>query len=54
MLHTGVKDDRTMAERPRQGPDQIIRKLADGNKLVAGGAELHEPCSGPSRYSFTA
>ena len=25
-------------------PDQIIRKLAEGNKLLAGGAELDEVC----------
>ena len=28
--------------RRRHTPDQIIRKLAEGNKLLAGGAELDE------------
>ena len=30
--------------RRRHTPDQIIRKLAEGNKLLAGGAELDEVC----------
>jgi transposase-like protein len=30
--------------RRRHTPDQIIRKLAEGNKLLAGGAELAEVC----------
>jgi hypothetical protein len=43
MLQTGAKED------PHHGhtsaaPDQIIRKLAEGNKLLAGGAELDEVC----------
>jgi transposase-like protein len=33
-----------MAKRRRHTPDQIIRKLAEGNKLLAGGAELAEVC----------
>jgi putative transposase len=33
----------TMARR-RHTPDQIIRKLAEGQKLLAGGAELAEVC----------
>ena len=33
-----------MAKRRRHTPDQIIRKLAEGNKLLAGGAELDEVC----------
>ena len=33
-----------MAKRRRHTPDQIIRKLAEGNKLLAGGAELNEVC----------
>ena len=33
-----------MATRRRHSPDQIIRKLAEGNKLLAGGAELDEVC----------
>jgi len=31
-------------KRRRHTPDQIIRKLAEGNKLLAGGAELDEAC----------
>ena len=33
-----------MSTRRRHTPDQIIRKLAEGNKLLAGGAELDEVC----------
>ena len=33
-----------MAKRRRHTPDQIIRKLAEGNKLLAGGAELDAVC----------
>ena len=33
-----------MATRRRHTPDQIIRKLAESNKLLAGGAELDEVC----------
>jgi len=33
-----------MATRRRHTPDQIIRKLAEGNKLLAGGAGLDEVC----------
>jgi putative transposase len=33
-----------MATRRRHTPDQIIRKLAEGNNLLAGGAELDEVC----------
>jgi hypothetical protein len=37
---TGAKEDGTiMTKRRRHTPDQIIRKLAEGNKLLAGGAE---------------
>jgi len=36
----GQEDD-TMTRR-RHTPDQIIRKLAEGNKRLAGGAELDE------------
>jgi hypothetical protein len=28
--------------RRRHSPDQIIRKVAEGNKLLAGGAELDQ------------
>jgi transposase-like protein len=30
--------------RRRHTPDQIIRKLTEGNKLLAGGAELDDVC----------
>lgn len=33
-----------MNRRRRHTPDQIIRKLAEGHKLLAGGAELDEVC----------
>ena len=33
-----------MTKRRRHTPDQIIRKLAEGNKLLAGGMELDEVC----------
>ena len=33
-----------MTKRRRQTPDQIIRKLAEGNKLLGAGAELDEVC----------
>src|SRR4029453_14733544 len=39
------EEDRTMTRRRRRHtPDQIIRKLAEGNKLLGGGAELDEVC----------
>ena len=34
----------TSSKRRRHTPDQIIRKLAAGNKLLAGGQELDEVC----------
>jgi hypothetical protein len=33
-----------MGRRRRHTPDQIIRKLAEGNRLLAGGMELDEVC----------
>ncbi len=33
-----------MTRRRRHTPDQIIRKLAEGNKRLAGGSELDEVC----------
>jgi transposase len=33
-----------MTKRRRHTPEQITRKLAEGNKLLAGGAELDEVC----------
>jgi putative transposase len=38
------EEDFTMTKRRRHTPEQIIRKLAEGNKLLAGGAELDEVC----------
>ena len=34
----------TSHKRRRHTPDQIIRKLAEGNKLLAGGQGLDEVC----------
>ena len=34
----------TSNKRRRHTPDQIIRKLAEANKLLAGGQELDEVC----------
>ena len=34
----------TLNKRRRHTPDQIIRKLAEGNKLLAGGQGLDEVC----------
>ena len=34
----------TSNKRRRHTPDQIIRKLAEGHKLLAGGTELDEVC----------
>ena len=31
-------------KRRHHSPEQIIRKLAEGNKLLAGGADLEEVC----------
>jgi len=33
-----------MTKRRRHTPDQIIRTLAEGHKLLAGGVELDEVC----------
>jgi putative transposase len=33
-----------MSKRRRHTPERIIRKLAEGNKLLAGGTELDEVC----------
>jgi transposase-like protein len=33
-----------MTKRRRHTPDQIIRKLAEGHKLLAGGTDLDEVC----------
>ncbi|MBA2269899.1 MAG: IS3 family transposase, partial [Chthoniobacterales bacterium] len=34
----------TPKKRRRHTPDQIIRKLAEGYKLLAGGQDLNEVC----------
>jgi hypothetical protein len=34
----------TSNKRRRHTPDQIIRKLAEGSKLLASGQELDEVC----------
>ncbi len=33
-----------MATRRRHTPEQIIRKLAEGNKLLSAGTERNEVC----------
>jgi putative transposase len=33
-----------MSTRRRHTPEQIVRKLAEGNKLLAGGKDLEEVC----------
>jgi putative transposase len=38
------EEDSTVTKRRRHTPDQIIRKLAEGHKLLAGGTELDEVC----------
>ena len=40
----GEEGHATMTKRRRHTPDQIIRKLAEGNKLVAVGTGLDEVC----------
>jgi putative transposase len=37
-------NDMTSKKRRRHTPDQIIRKLAEGNKLLASGQELDAVC----------
>jgi putative transposase len=44
MPQNGGEEDIAHDRRRRHTPDQIIRKLAEGNKLLAGGAELDEVC----------
>ena len=39
-----LSNDMTSNKRRRHTPDQIIRKLAEGNKLLASGQELDEVC----------
>ncbi len=36
--------ERTEMSRRRHTPEQIIRKLAEGNKLLAGGMTVEEAC----------
>ncbi len=39
-----IDDDMASNKRRRHTPDQIIRKLAEGNKLLGAGQELAEVC----------
>src|SRR5271168_5583508 len=39
-----MSNDMASNKRRRHTPDQIIRKLAEGNKLLGGGTELAEVC----------
>ena len=39
-----IDDDMASNKRRRHTPDQIIRKLAEGNKLLGAGQELNEVC----------
>ena len=39
-----IDNDMASNKRRRHTPDQIIRKLAEGNKLLASGQELSEVC----------
>jgi putative transposase len=43
LLQNWGEEDRIMSRR-RHTPDQIIRKLAEGHKLLAGGTELDAVC----------
>jgi hypothetical protein len=40
----------TSNKRRRHTPDQIIRKLVESNKLLAGGQELDEECLAQPRF----
>jgi putative transposase len=45
MPEDGQEDHDTMSTRRRRHtPEQIIRKLAEGNKLLAAGRDLEEVC----------
>ena len=39
-----IDDDMAAKKRRRHTPDQMIRKLAEGNKLLGTGQELAEVC----------
>jgi putative transposase len=39
-----IDNDMASNRRRRHTPDQIIRKLAEGNKLLSSGQELNEVC----------
>jgi len=39
-----MSSNMTSNKRRRHTPDQVIRKLAEGHKLLAGGRELDEVC----------
>ena len=40
----GGKDRTIMSKRRRHTPEQIVRKLAEGHKLLAGGMPVEEVC----------
>jgi len=40
----GEEEHDMSKKRRRHTPEQIIRKLAEGNRLLAGGQELDEVC----------
>jgi putative transposase len=44
--HDGQEEaqHQTTNKRRRHTPEQIIRKLAEGNKLLAGGKQLTDVC----------
>ena len=42
-----INDDMASNKRRRHTPDQIIRKLAEGNELLGSGQELNEVCRHP-------
>jgi putative transposase len=39
-----MSNDMASKQRRRHTPDQIIRQLAEGNKLLGSGQELNEVC----------
>jgi putative transposase len=44
LLQNWGEEDRIIMSRRRHTPDQIIRKLAEGHKLLAAGTELDAVC----------
>jgi len=47
-------NDMTAKKRRRHTPDQIIRKLAEGSKLLAAGQELNAVCRHLNHPGFHA